>query len=656
MIYDANPFYRFLCFLRRKLTMKIETILSQIDLGSYAMPVFQRGYVWNREQVRKLMSALYKGYPIGQLLVWNTTTDPELSRGDGALTPGNVNLILDGQQRITSLYGIIKGNPPKFFEGNANSFTNLYFNVIDESFEFYMAAKMKNDKAWISVTDLMQQGASVFMQNKILEDKENMSFWLDHLAVLNKLNEIKNVDIHIQTVAGEDKTIDVVVEIFNNVNSGGTKLSKGDLTLAKICGEWPEARDEMKKVLDSFQKAGYEFTMDWLLRCITVYLTGQPYYNGLSCVSINDIKKAVPETKKRIGTCLDHIGARLGLDHARVLGSVFGIVTMLGYLKHKNWKLDNSKEWDKLLYWYINAFLWGRYASSTESALAQDLNVINDNKGIDGLISMLKQSRGDLKVRPEDFWGWSTGARFYPLLYLLTRTNHARDWGTNVELNNSLLGNNSTIEVHHIFPKDLLYKAGKTKAIVNALANYAFLTKDTNIEISNKKPEDYFTVYIEKCPGALETHWIPMDKSLWIIDKYDEFLTQRRILLAQAANDLLDSLYNGNLEEPSIGNFSTKDYSSIISEEDDIEQLCIWMHDKGLNEGTINHELINDTGDVVGIIDLAWPHGIQNGLSEPIALLLNETQEMQALVSKHGFRFYTNIDEFKEFVEDTFLS
>ena len=636
--------------------MKIETILSQIDLGSYAMPVFQRGYVWNREQVRKLMSALYKGYPIGQLLVWNTTTDPELSRGDGALTPGNVNLILDGQQRITSLYGIIKGNPPKFFEGNANSFTNLYFNVIDESFEFYMAAKMKNDKAWISVTDLMQQGASVFMQNKILEDKENMSFWLDHLAVLNKLNEIKNVDIHIQTVAGEDKTIDVVVEIFNNVNSGGTKLSKGDLTLAKICGEWPEARDEMKKVLDSFQKAGYEFTMDWLLRCITVYLTGQPYYNGLSCVSINDIKKAVPETKKRIGTCLDHIGARLGLDHARVLGSVFGIVTMLGYLKHKNWKLDNSKEWDKLLYWYINAFLWGRYASSTESALAQDLNVINDNKGIDGLISMLKQSRGDLKVRPEDFWGWSTGARFYPLLYLLTRTNHARDWGTNVELNNSLLGNNSTIEVHHIFPKDLLYKAGKTKAIVNALANYAFLTKDTNIEISNKKPEDYFTVYIEKCPGALETHWIPMDKSLWIIDKYDEFLTQRRILLAQAANDLLDSLYNGNLEEPSIGNFSTKDYSSIISEEDDIEQLCIWMHDKGLNEGTINHELINDTGDVVGIIDLAWPHGIQNGLSEPIALLLNETQEMQALVSKHGFRFYTNIDEFKEFVEDTFLS
>ena len=86
--------------------MDISTILSQIDLGSYAMPVFQRGYVWNRDQVRKLMNSLYRGYPIGELLVWNTATDPELARGPGALTPGTVNLILDDQQRMTTLYGI----------------------------------------------------------------------------------------------------------------------------------------------------------------------------------------------------------------------------------------------------------------------------------------------------------------------------------------------------------------------------------------------------------------------------------------------------------------------------------------------------------------------------------------------------------------------
>ena len=85
----------------------IANILGLIDSGNYAIPVFQRGYVWNRDQVKKLMNSLYNSYPIGILLVWNTITDPTISRGDGELVQGNVNMILDGQQRITSLYGII---------------------------------------------------------------------------------------------------------------------------------------------------------------------------------------------------------------------------------------------------------------------------------------------------------------------------------------------------------------------------------------------------------------------------------------------------------------------------------------------------------------------------------------------------------------------
>ncbi|MCD8364164.1 MAG: DUF262 domain-containing protein [Lachnospiraceae bacterium] len=635
--------------------MEINTILSQIDLGSYAMPVFQRGYVWNRDQVKKLLSSLYRGYPVGELLVWNTATNPDLSRGEGPLTPGNVNLILDGQQRMTSLYGVIRGVPPKFFDGNSNAFTGLYFNVKEEVFEFFLAAKMKNDIAWISVTELMQQGASKFLQKKLQENPDNVNFWLSHIAALNKLDAIKSLDIHVQTVSGPDKTIDVVVEIFNNVNSGGTKLSKGDLALAKICGEWPEARDEMKLILEKYHTAGYEFSMDWLLRCITVYLTGQPYFNALSQISSDDIKKALPETDKMIGTCLDHIGTRLGLDHARVLGGVFGIVTMIGYLRYNNGKIASSAEWDQLLYWYVHSFLWGRYASSTESALAQDLNTINRGDGIDGLLRQIKQTRGDLTIRPEDFWGWSTGARFYPLLYLLTRTSHSRDWGTNIELSNNLLGKNSSLEVHHIFPKDLLYKEGKSKAIVNALANYAFLTKETNIAISNRKPEDYIPEYREKCPGAMDTHWIPSDPELWKIENYEKFLEERRILLAKAANSLLDSLYCGQIADVELQDYSGKQYHEETVVEEEIASMSSWMLDHGLNEGTINHELLDESGKTVAIIDLAWPHGIQQGLSEPLALLLNETAETQAVVGKYGYRYYTSVDEIQAYIRNTFL-
>ena len=390
--------------------------------------------------------------------------------------------------------------------------------------------------------------------------------------------------------------------------------------------------------------------MDWLLRCLTVYITGQPYYNPLAQCTTTDIQKALPGTAKAIGDCLDRISARLGLDHGKVLGGVFPIVTMIGYLRHKGKEKPDSKEWDRLLYWYVHAFLWGRYASSTESNLAQDLNIVNRGEGVEGLLRHIRQSRGDLKIRPEDFWGWSTGARFYPLLYLLTRTSHARDWGTNVELNDYLLGKNSSLNVHHIFPKNLLYEKNKSKSIVNALANYAFLTKETNLEISNRCPQEYIPVYKTRCPGAVETHWMPDNPELYKLDNYEKFLEERRILLANAANELLESLYSGNIAEASIITHSTKLNEAQSDEEEEIVEMSEWMENNGLYEGVQNHELLDQNGEVEAIVDLAWPQGIQSGLSEPVALLLNETAETQAIVSKHGYRYYTSITELKEYI------
>src|SRR5207237_4148029 len=124
-----------------------------------------------------------------------------------------------------------------------------------------------------------------------------------------------------------------------------------------------------------------------------------------------------------------------------------------------------------LLYWYVNSFLRGRYAGSTETVLNADLAALQTGEGepIDRLIGLLRQSRGDLHVTPDDFRAWSQGARFYPLLYMLTRVYDVKDWGTGVPLRSELLGKMASLELHHIFPKNLLYKAGYGKAEVNAL-------------------------------------------------------------------------------------------------------------------------------------------------------------------------------------------
>ncbi len=92
-------------------------------------------------------------------MVWVTKTEGASTRGDGMLSPGSVKLLLDGQQRITSLYGIIRGKPPQFFEGNTQAFTGLYFNLEEGIFEFYAPLKMNDNPLWVSVSELMQKGA-----------------------------------------------------------------------------------------------------------------------------------------------------------------------------------------------------------------------------------------------------------------------------------------------------------------------------------------------------------------------------------------------------------------------------------------------------------------------------------------------------------------
>lgn len=643
--------------------MQIRTILDQIDLGSMALPEFQRGYVWNRDQVRGLMHSLYRKHPVGSLLVWVTKTETAEVRGEAALAPGSVKLLLDGQQRITSLYGIIKGKPPQFFEGNATSFTDLHFNLEDETFEFYAPVKMKGNPLWISVTDLMRSGVGEFIQ-KVMAAPELQPKLTLHINRLTALGNIKEIDLHIEEVTGEDKTVDVVVDIFNRVNSGGTKLSKGDLALAKICAEWPEARAEMKRLLAKWRRAGFNFKPEWLLRCVNAIVTGQALFSYLKDVDTAKFREGLAQVERSVDRILNLISSRLGLDHDRVLGSRYSFPLIARYMTQRGGNLSDHRERDKLLYWYVHTFLWGRYAGSTESVLNQDLRAIEEPEGaLDRLIELLRRDRGDLRLSPNDFLGWSQGARFYPLLYMMTRAVRARDWDTGVELSSHLLGRLSRLEVHHIFPKARLYEHGYSRQEVNALANFTFLTQETNLLVSDGEPAKYLDEFVRKNPGAVESHWIPMDRELWKIENYPAFLEARRELLARAANDFLDGLLAGSVPEAQIAEAvaAQPDYMTEISVAGDEERVLFevneWVKERGLPEGELLYELVDaETGDQLAIVDLAWPEGLQEGYSQPVALLLEEPQETEEAVNRLGFRYFTDVKEFRKYVETEILA
>jgi hypothetical protein len=116
---------------------------------------------------------------------------------------------------------------------------------------------------------------------------------------LNALSSIKDIGLHIEEVTGEDKTVDGVVDIFNRVNSGGTKLSKGDLALAKICAEWPQARDEMQTRLRKYERAGFNFKLDWLLRNVNTIVTGEAMFSFLKGREYNPVP-AGPEGRREV--------------------------------------------------------------------------------------------------------------------------------------------------------------------------------------------------------------------------------------------------------------------------------------------------------------------------------------------------------------------
>lgn len=643
--------------------MKISTILDHIDSGHMALPEFQRGYVWSGDQVRGLFDSLYRRHPVGGLLVWATEAKTAAHRGDGPVVSGIVKLLLDGQQRMTSLYGVIRGKPPKFFDGNAKAFSGLHFHLENETFAFYQPLKMEGDPLWVDVSALMQAGTAGLggFVTKLTQQPELAPKIGVYVGRLSQLLGISDVDLHIEEVTGADKSLDVVVDIFNRVNSGGTKLSKGDLALAKICADWPEARATMKTKLKAWAQADFNFNLDWLLRSLNTVLTGEAKFSHLDDKTADDIQDGLKRSTKAIDTALNLIGGRLGLDHEQVLFGRFAIPVMVRFLDQNKGQLD-EKQRDKLLFWFAQAGMWGRYSGNTESTIDEDLAAL-ESGGIDGLLTKLRFWRGGLRVEPEHFTGWSLGARFYPVLYMLTRMGGARDWGTGIELKANLLGKMSKLEVHHIFPKAQLYKLDHKRAEVNALANFCFQTKQTNLEISDRLPEEYFAEFEKRHPGALATQWIPMDTELWKMKNYRDFLEARKELLAAEANKRMEELLHGEthwlegaaarkpLSTPVPGGVSSD------AEEAQLTALNDWVASLGLAHGEMNYDFADPvTGEQMAVFDLAWPNGIQEELSAPVAVLLDESAEMIALASGAGYRCFTSASAFRDYIEKDILA
>lgn len=650
--------------------MKIIDILNNIDNESLALPVFQRGYVWKRRQVKAMMNSLYHGYPIGSLLTWTTRAERVEVRGnDQTRTAGAIELLLDGQQRVTSLYGLVRGKPPNFFEGDARAFTDLYFNLEDEEFDFFAPVRMRNNPLWVSVGELFSDGNSWIAQlvaNPAYHDRQG-----DYLQRGLKVQQIKDKDLHIEPITGEDKTTDIVVDIFNQVNSGGTKLSKGDLALARIGAYWPEVRTEMQQRLDKWERVGFGpngANLDWLLRCMNAVVNENSEFERLvpEEKGIESIQDALHQTETVVDYLLETMRSHLYMDTDRVYNSKASFPVMVKYLLNSGGRLTDQADVARLLHWYVNIAIWGRFSGPVETVINQDLAAIKAADPIDALLRNLRQSQGDRNVTHENFDLNYTRARFYPLLYVMSRIRDARDWGTGNRLRHRALGDHTNLEMHHIFPRAYLRRHGISANDTNNLGNIAFQTRETNRAIGSRPPAEYMPEVVASWPGALESQWIPTDPELWQVENYHRFLDARRRLLAATANEMLATLRAGvippaealphegrqasTVNAPEPGSIDSDDEAKILAE---ANRLTL---EQGLPAGEMAYDIIDeDTGELI-TLDLAWPDGLQVGLTQPVALLIDEDYLVRRAANDAGFRVFITLASFRRHIERDILA
>lgn len=526
-------------------TQNIQSLIEDIQKNHYFLPEFQRGFRWNSEQVKQYIQSLYRKYPTGAFLVWKAEVPSKIKGSAPSGENTFTRLILDGQQRLTTLYTLFKGFPPNWIEGKPPR-TDLYFNVEKEEFQYFTKSLMLGKKEWIPVTELLQEGfGNYFMK----ADSETKAYLGNYFDKLNQLDNIRNYEYYIQEVEQQDPI--QVVEIFNLVNSAGTPLSDADLALALITGRWEGCKDKMRTATEKYSKFGFHFEMDFFTRCISVISTSRGVFDDIHRLNEEDYIDAWNKTEKSLDYLINILPQYAYIDSTSFLSTHYIFFPLVYYLSNNGFKFADTQTRNKFLYWFYNALMWGRYSGSSESSLDRDIRTLKDTNSVDELIKNVALIRGgNLEVSPDDLELQGVRSRLYQIFYILIRRNGARDWtDSSLPLYGKAVGHSYSIERHHIFPKNQLYKVFSSrssyeKSLVNVLANIAILTSATDYSVVNNNPDVYLPNIDRE---QLQRQFIPLEPNLWKVNResYIAFVKERCRLLAEGINQFLHELYQG---------------------------------------------------------------------------------------------------------------
>lgn len=548
-----------------KSEQKVSDLVAKIRNGELLLPEMQRSYVWKSKDVRNLFDSLYRGYPSGVILAWETDEPVETREFaiSTAVSPTRPLLLLDGQQRLTSLASVMNGEGVKVKDRKRE--ISLLFNL-EHPEELPFASSESSDEdgeqpsehdrlsesanrlafvvkmnrlasqpQWVEVSDIFQKSDASILKAAGITDLEDPRYekYQQRLQKVRAIGDyVYRMDILERTMSYEE-----VTEIFVRVNSLGVTLRASDLALAQITAKWRGALETFSAYQDGVVAEGLSVDLSILLRTLVALITGQAKFSTVNSLTEEQLKDGWRRTEKAFDFAVSFLKANLHIDSLSLLSSPYLLTTLAYWADHLDYQITSEEE-ESFRRWFLNANAKARYAGSSETKLSQDLAVIRNGGGGEELLERLSNDVGRLYFTASELRGRNTSSGAFKTLFMALRQDAAKDWASDLVIAPSHKGKTSKIEYHHIFPKAYLEKSREDldRQQINQIGNMAFIGAATNKKISASAPSVYRTDFAEH---HFDAQLIDFSGGKDLPENYEDFIDKRLDLMARRINGFL---------------------------------------------------------------------------------------------------------------------
>jgi hypothetical protein len=579
--------------LFKEVNYSLAKLIQDIEFGEIGLPEIQRPFVWSNTKVRDLFDSMYKGFPVGYLLFWaNGLENGHRQIGTDAKQRIPQLLIVDGQQRLTSLFAVLKGISV-VREDYKIERISIAFRPKDQKFEVADAAIRRDPEfiqdistLWSSTTDIFEltdhyvEGLRASRQ----VSSEELRSIRQAISNLYNLQSYPFTALELSPTVNEEQ----VAEVFVRINSKGTSLNQADFILTLMSVFWDTGRSKLEQFCRDARTPSigtpspfnyfFEPDPDQLLRVSVglgfrrarlqhVYsiLRGKDLGTGEFSDQRRETQFAVLKDAQSYVLNLVNwheffkVLVRAGYRRANMITSHVSLLYAYTFflLGKREYGVDGYILRNVIARWFFMTALTGRYTGNPETIMEQDLARLREVRDAEGFVAILDHIIADTLTK--DYWeialpnelaisSAQSPAQFayFAALNLLDARVLFSKMKVSQLLDPALHSNKSSIERHHLFPKAYLKTLGLTEPRdTNQIANYALLEWSDNVSIADSSPAEYFPNYATRLSSeelASMRYWHALPEG-WDCLDYQEFLALRRKGIARVIRDGFSRLW-----------------------------------------------------------------------------------------------------------------